>query len=175
MPAGRNHGPYHTPRTKSEQDFGRLHATVLFSMAGVAYGRAEIIEEKCDFGRGLFCYETVITRQWRQVVQKSWIGNRFPVADAAGKSKILRGVAERSASTAGTRFTGRAAYFSRPGKNEKTNSQLRCLEGPAKIPRGLSKRKPSANLRSISVGKECDGENWTRHHSKKAANLFRHS
>lgn len=58
------------------------------------------------------------------------------------------------------------------GRNEKTQSQLRYLESLAEIPRGISKRKPSANLRSVPVSKKCCGERWKWDGPKKAVNVL---
>jgi hypothetical protein len=60
------------------------------------------------------------------------------------------------------------------GRNEKTQSQLRDLESLAEIPRGISRRKPSANLRSISGIKKCGGGRWKGGSPKKAVNVLRH-
>ena len=59
------------------------------------------------------------------------------------------------------------------GRNEKTQSQLRDLESLAEIPRGISRRKPSANLRSVSVSKKCGGGGWKGRGPKKAVNVLR--
>ena len=49
------------------------------------------------------------------------------------------------------------------GRNEKSL---------AEIPRGISKRKPSANLRSVPVSKKCCGERWKWDGPKKAVNVL---
>jgi hypothetical protein len=58
------------------------------------------------------------------------------------------------------------------GRNEKTQSQLRDLESLAEIPRGISRRKPSANLRSVSVSKKCGGGRWKGAAPKKQLTFF---